>query len=85
MRFIRPIEVLRMIGVSRTTLWRMVQAGAFPKPVRITDRSRGYLLEDVEAWMKARAERPAAPPLLVAELAAGRRRQPSAAVHGHHG
>jgi prophage regulatory protein len=56
MRFIRPTEVLRMIGVSRTTLWRMVQAGAFPRPVRITDRIRGYLLEDVEAWMKARAE-----------------------------
>ena len=57
MRFIRPVEVLRMIGVSRTTLWRMVQAGAFPAPVRITDRSRGYVLEDVEAWMKARTER----------------------------
>jgi prophage regulatory protein len=87
MRFIRPTEVLRMIGVSRTTLWRMVQAGAFPRPVRITDRSRGYLLEDVEAWMKARAERPSAPPLSVTEIANGRRRRPvvAGAAHGHHG
>jgi predicted DNA-binding transcriptional regulator AlpA len=44
-----------MIGVSRTTLWRMVQAGTFPTPVRITERNRGFLLEAVEAWMKARA------------------------------
>lgn len=87
MRFIRPTEVLRMIGVSRTTLWRMVQAGAFPRPVRITDRSRGYVLEDVEAWMKARADRPSAPPLIVTEIAAGRRRPPvvAGAAHGHHG
>jgi prophage regulatory protein len=87
MRFIRPTEVLRMIGVSRTTLWRMVQAGAFPRPVRITDRSRGYVLEDVEAWMKARAERPSGPPLIVTEIAARRRRTPAVAgaAHGHHG
>ena len=87
MRFIRPTEVLRMIGVSRTTLWRMVQAGAFPRPVRITDRSRGYLLEDVEAWMKARAERPSGPPLIVSEIAARQRRTPAVAgaAQGHHG
>src|SRR5207249_5580084 len=52
----RPRQVLEMIGVSRTTLWRMVQAGSFPRPVWITERNRGYLLESVEAWMKARAE-----------------------------
>lgn len=68
MRFIRPGEVLRMIGVSRTTLWRMVRDGLFPAPVRITKRNRGYVLDDVEAWMRGRvegtaiAEAPAGPP-----------------------
>jgi prophage regulatory protein len=80
MRFIRPVEVLRIIGVSRTTLWRMVQAGAFPAPVRITDRSRGYLLEDVEAWMNSRAERPSTPAVSVAEITQARARRPAAAV-----
>ena len=56
MQFIRPRQVLEMIGVSRMTLWRMVQAGTFPPPVRITERNRGYLREAVEAWMKDRAE-----------------------------
>ena len=56
MQFIRPRQVLEMIGVSRTTSWRMVQAGCFPPPVRITQRNRGYLREDVEAWIKDRAE-----------------------------
>lgn len=55
MRFIRPRQVVEMIGVSRTTLWRMVQAGTFPRPVRITERNCGFLLEAVEAWMKTRA------------------------------
>src|SRR5437879_1766559 len=30
--------------------------GTFPRPVRITERNRGYLLEAVEAWMKARID-----------------------------
>ena len=55
MRFVRPRQVLEMIGVSRTTLWRMVRAGTFPRPVRITERNCGFVLDNVEAWMKARA------------------------------
>lgn len=55
MRFIRTREVLGMIGVGRTTLWKMVQAGSFPRPVRITERSSGYLLDSVEQWMRLRA------------------------------
>jgi prophage regulatory protein len=55
MRFIRAREVLRMIGVSRTTLWRMVRAGLFPQPVRITKRNTGYIFDDVESWMRDRA------------------------------
>ena len=56
MRFLRAHQVLEMIGVSRSTLWRMVQAGAFPQPVRITVGTSGYLLEAVESWMKAKAD-----------------------------
>jgi len=45
-----------MIGVSRSTLRRMVQEGSFPQPVRITKRNAGYVLEAVEAWMQARTQ-----------------------------
>lgn len=62
MRFIRTRQVLEMIGVSRTTLWRMIQSGTFPQPVRVTTRSRAFLLAAVEAWMKARPDaRPSDP------------------------
>ncbi len=56
MRFIRVVEVMEMLAVSRTTLWRMIRAGAFPAPVQITVRSRGFVLEEVEAWMQARVD-----------------------------
>jgi predicted DNA-binding transcriptional regulator AlpA len=56
MLFLKSREVLNMIGVSRATLWRMVRTGEFPRPVRVTERNRGHLLESIEAWMRARAE-----------------------------
>jgi len=55
-QFIRPRQVLEMIGVSRSTLWRMVRAGTFPPPVRITERNCGFVLDAVEDWMKARTD-----------------------------
>ena len=36
----------------------MVKAGNFPRPVYITLRNHGYLLQSVEAWMKARLALP---------------------------
>jgi prophage regulatory protein len=56
MRFLRPRDVLALIGVSRTTLWRMIRAGQFPSPVRITERRSGFLQETVESWMRSRVE-----------------------------
>jgi prophage regulatory protein len=55
-QFIRTQQVLEMIGVGRTTLWEMVRDGRFPPPVRITERISGYQLEDVEQWMRLRAD-----------------------------
>jgi prophage regulatory protein len=69
-RFIRTRQVLEMIGVSRTTLWRMVRAGTFPQPVHVTTRSRAFLLEAVETWMNARTDR-------AQEIREWRRRDPS--------
>jgi prophage regulatory protein len=56
MRFVRTKDVLMMLGVSRTTLWRMVREGRFPRPTLIAKRATGHVLEEVEAWMSARAE-----------------------------
>lgn len=54
MKFIRPKEVLELLGISRTTLWRLCRAGTFPQPVRITTGRAGFVLEAVLEWMEAR-------------------------------
>ena len=73
-QFVRTKDVLLMLGVSRTTLWRMVQAGLFPQPIVISRRATGHLLQEVEQWMKSRSDRASGPDPGAISRAARRRR-----------
>ena len=46
-------EVCRLIGVSASTLKRMVTAGAFPEPMRPTERRIAWPASDVRAFVEA--------------------------------
>lgn len=46
--------VMRLTGLSRSTIWRLEQSGKFPKRVRLSGRSMGWLVTDVKAWLEAR-------------------------------
>jgi predicted DNA-binding transcriptional regulator AlpA len=48
--FIAALE--RYIGLSRSTVSRMCNAGTFPKPAYMGSR-RSWLLRDVQAWEAA--------------------------------
>lgn len=63
MQLMRTTQVMEMLGVSRSTLWRLVQAGQFPPPVRLSRGRTGYVRQAVEEWISARAhaEEPQAP------------------------
>ncbi|MYA50323.1 MAG: AlpA family phage regulatory protein [Chloroflexi bacterium] len=39
MQLLRVKDVERELGISRTTIWRLVKAGAFPPPLRITSKA----------------------------------------------
>ena len=51
---VRPRDVSRLVGLSRTTLWRMVGRQEFPRPVKIGQRAIGWRTVDVAAWISSR-------------------------------
>ena len=58
-QILRLPDVLAAVGVSRTTLWRRVQAGDFPAPVRLggaRSRAMGWKRADVERWIEELAK-----------------------------
>jgi prophage regulatory protein len=55
-QFLTPKAVCATIALSRATLDRLVDAGKFPSPIRITERRLAYDAAAVENWMAARLE-----------------------------
>lgn len=38
---------------SKATLWRMVNAGTFPAPIKLSERITAWRVEDVREWIAA--------------------------------
>ena len=52
--FLRLPGVVRMTGLSRSTLYRLVANKQFPRPVRLGPRAVAWRRTDIEAWSDAR-------------------------------
>lgn len=53
-RLIRIGCVSTRIGLSRATIYRLVEAGKFPAPIRITSRCIAWPESAVNEWIAAR-------------------------------
>ena len=58
---VRLPEVLRITGLSRVTIYRLIASGHFPKQVPLTDSTQrnapvGFVLGEIKAWVKQRVE-----------------------------
>lgn len=51
-RIIRLKTVLERTGLSRSTLYRKIGEGSFPRQIRIAARCAGWRESAVEAWLR---------------------------------
>ena len=47
-------DVMAATGLCRSTLWRQVKHGQFPKPIRVSARSVRWLESEIEDWLASR-------------------------------
>jgi len=52
---LRLPEVMRLTGLGRSTIYRLLAVGQFPSPVQLSVRAVGWRRSDVDNWT---AERP---------------------------
>lgn len=61
MNILRLPEVIIKTGRSRSTLYADIDAGRFPKPVKLGARAIGFVEDEIDAWIAQRiAERESA-------------------------
>jgi len=56
MILIRLPEVLKMVPVSKTTWYAMIKSNDAPRPVDLGPRSVAWVKEDIEKWIKDKAD-----------------------------
>lgn len=52
--FLRLPQVLKAVGVGRSTVWRWCKEGYFPAPVRLGPRVVAWRASDVSEWAATR-------------------------------
>jgi len=57
LRILRDAEVEHITGLSRDTRYALTTRGEFPSPVWITSRTRGYLSDEIDAWLESRRDK----------------------------
>lgn len=57
-------QVREIVGLSRTTAWRLQKAGLFPLPVQVSVNRVAWRERDIEAWCADRAPRSSRSPFL---------------------
>lgn len=49
--FVRQSQLLVFVPFSKSTLWRRVDDGTFPAPVKLSSNVTAWRAEDVRRWM----------------------------------
>ncbi|MCH1926394.1 AlpA family phage regulatory protein [Shewanella sp. C32] len=50
-RLVRKPELEQLLGIKRTTLWRWIKSGKFPKPTLVQSGRSYWRFEDIHNWL----------------------------------
>jgi len=53
-RALKDTQVKEKIGISKSAMYRLMAAGKFPAPMRISERSVRWSEKAIDAWIEAR-------------------------------
>jgi len=45
-------QVKGVTPLSTSTIYRLMKKGEFPKQIKLSDRSSGWVLEEIEQWVE---------------------------------
>lgn len=47
-------SVKTLTGLSRSTIYRLIADGKFPKPIKLGERASGWRQSELEVWLESR-------------------------------
>ena len=56
MKILKLPDVMDATALSRSSIYAFIQKNAFPKPIHLSERARGWVSDEIDAWIDHRAE-----------------------------
>lgn len=56
MKILKEIEVIEIIGLSHTTLYRLMKANKFPRPIRLSTNRVGWSQDVIYTWIEEKQQ-----------------------------
>ena len=53
-KIIRIKEVLKLVPICRSTIYKQIDEGKFPRPIKLGTRARAWRIKDIEEWIETR-------------------------------
>lgn len=54
MKIMRLKDVMACTGLGRSSIYKFISDGTFPKPIPLGDRAVGWLEEEIEDWIASK-------------------------------
>lgn len=54
--FLRQPQVLAFVPISKSTLWRRIQANSFPRPVKLSTGITAWRAEEIRDWISQQGQ-----------------------------
>ncbi len=55
-KLLKAIEVAEYLNVSKSQVYKLVQQGRLPKPIKLGERGSAWLVSEIDASIKSRVE-----------------------------
>ena len=53
-KLVKLSDVREITTFSSATIYRLISKGEFPKQIKLSERSSGWLLEEIYSWLEKR-------------------------------
>jgi len=54
-QIIKLSAVIKLSSLSSATIYRLIKKGKFPKQIKLSERSSGWLLSEINKWLDDKA------------------------------
>ncbi len=55
-KILKAKQVAEEINVSVPQVYKLVNLGRFPKPIKLGERGSGWLTSEIEAWLQSKVD-----------------------------